>query len=149
MGGSCDRGEASAFPALSQSRNVAAAAPGFVVLYPGCASPPNHPQSLTTPKKTNPQIATVHFISSVSWLSAATLFWKLSWQGREHSATVLVCQKTSRQENSLEQKEALWVPFLVCLQWAVTVNKSLSLFRPGISLSMTRRVQVLWLSKAS
>lgn len=63
MGGSCDRGEASAFPALSQSRNVAAAAPGFVVLYPGCASPPNHPQSLTTPKKTNPQIATVHFIS--------------------------------------------------------------------------------------
>lgn len=33
--------------------------------------------------------------------------------------------------NSLEQKEAPWVPLLVCLQRAVTVNKSLSLLGLG------------------
>ena len=36
---------------------------GSVVLHPGCATPANHPQPLTTPKKTNPQIATVHSMS--------------------------------------------------------------------------------------
>lgn len=118
MGGSWDRGKASAVSALSNSRNVAAA-PGFVILHPGGASPPSHLQPFRTPKKTSLQIATVRSMSSVSWLSTGQLYFENPPGGVGNAVPqCYVCLSESMEAGELPgtRRQAAWAPFLFCRQ---------------------------------